>query len=273
MFEDITKVILLSDMDGTLLNGKKQITDIDREAISRFKQLGGRFTVATGRTIQSFVQYRAMLDFPDPVIMYNGAAIHDFSTGKTLCTHPLPQESRAITEAIMAEIPDVGGEILRTDDTYVFSNTDYQKLHTKICNIVPKYMELSEVPDGGWLKVLFSMAPEDMDYFGAMVRRNGWDTIDMVRSSNMFWEILPKGVSKGSALTEYRSISGFEDFTFVSIGDFDNDIEMIQAADLGACPANAEDSVKAAADLVLEHSNEDGAVAELIDYIIKRCGI
>ena len=272
MFEDITKVVLLSDMDGTLLNGKKQITEADRAAIGRFTELGGKFTVATGRTIQSFVQYRAMIDLPYPVVMYNGAAIHDFSTGKTLCTHPLPEECRAITEAIMAEIPDVGGEVLRIDDTYVFSNTDYQKLHTKICNIVPKFAELSEIPDGGWLKVLFSMAPEDMDFFGAMIGRHGWDTVDFVRSSNMFWEMLPKGISKGSALTEYRNISGFEGFTFVSVGDFDNDIEMIVAADVGACPANAEDSVKAAADIVLEHTNENGAVAELIDHIIRRCG-
>ena len=47
---------------------------------------------------------------------------------------------------------------------------------------------------------------------------------------------------------------------------------MIKAADLGACPANAEESVKSVADLVLSHSNEDGAVAELIDDIIARCG-
>ena len=47
---------------------------------------------------------------------------------------------------------------------------------------------------------------------------------------------------------------------------------MIKAADLGACPANAEESVKNVADLVLSHTNEDGAVAELIDDIIARCG-
>ena len=57
---------------------------------------------------------------------------------------------------------------------------------------------------------------------------------------------------------------------FVSIGDFDNDLEMIREADLGACPSNAEESVKKAADIVLTHSCEDGAVAELIDIIINR---
>ena len=56
MFEDISRVVLLSDMDGTLLNSRKEITDADRSAIERFTALGGRFTVATGRTIQSFDQ-------------------------------------------------------------------------------------------------------------------------------------------------------------------------------------------------------------------------
>lgn len=272
MFEDITKVILLSDMDGTLLNGKKEITPEDRAAVERFTALGGRFTVATGRTIQSFEQFRAVIDLPHPIIMYNGAAVHDYTKGETLCLHPLPDTARSFTEAIMREMPHIGGEVLRTDSTYVFSNNDYQKLHTKLCNIVPDYSGLEDVPDGGWLKVLFAMSPEDMDYFGVFVRRMNWENVSFVRSSDMFWEMLPEGVSKGSALTEYRTLPGYEDFTFVSVGDFDNDIEMIQAADLGACPANAEDSVKAAADLVLEHTNEEGAVAELIDHIIKRCG-
>ena len=272
MFESLNKVILLSDMDGTLLNGAKKITDTDRAAIERFTALGGRFTVATGRTIQSFVQYLDMIDLPYPVIMYNGAAIHDFSADKTLCTHSLPLECRKITEAILDEMPDIGGEVLRTDGTYVYRNNDYQKLHTKLCNIVPDYVELKDIEDGGWLKVLFAMSPEDMDYFGVMLKHNNWDDVSFVRSADMFWEMLPNGVSKGSALTEYRSLPGFEDFTFVSVGDFDNDIEMIQAADLGACPANAEESVKAAADLVLKNTNETGAVAELIDEIIRRCG-
>ena len=255
-------------MDGTLLNGRKEISDTDRAAIERFTALGGKFTVATGRTIQSFEQYRALIDLPYPIIMYNGAAIHDYTTGETLRLHPLPDTARSITEAILREMPHIGGEVLRADATYVFSNTDYQKLHTKLCNIVPDYAELEDIPDGGWLKVLFAMSPEDMDYFEILLNRMNWQNVSFVRSSDMFWEMLPEGVSKGSALTEYRSLPGFEGYTFVSVGDFDNDVEMIQAADLGACPANAEETVKAAAGLVLEKTNEEGAVAELIDKLI-----
>lgn len=272
MFEDITKIILLSDMDGTLLNSRKQITDTDRAAIEHFRKLGGHFSVATGRTIQSFEQYCPLIGITDPVIMYNGAAIYDYSAGETLFTKPLPAAARDITARLLADMPGAGGEVLRTDGTYIFRNNEYEQLHTDLCKIVPFMMPLDEIPDGGWLKVLFAMAPEDVPVMEVFAGQSAFDSVSFVRSADIFLEMLPAGVTKGSALDEYRKLPGFEDFTFVSIGDFDNDIEMIRNADLGACPANAEDDVKAAADLVLEHSCEDGAVAELIEHIIKRCG-
>lgn len=270
MFEDISKVILLSDMDGTLLNSKKQITDTDRAAIERFQALGGHFTVATGRTIQSFEQFLSILNLRSPVIMYNGAAIHDYSSGETLYTQPLPQECKAMAIELLAAMPEAGGEVLKAEGTYVFSNTEYQKLHTKLCGIVPEFAALPDIEEGGWLKVLFSMAPEDIPHMELLTRQLGFDKkADFVRSADIFLEMLPPGVSKGSALTEYRKLPGYEDFTFVAVGDFDNDLEMIKAADVGACPANAEDNVKAAADIVLTHTNDEGAVAELIEHIIK----
>lgn len=274
MFSDINNIILFSDMDGTLLNSKKQITDRDKAAIRKFMELGGKFTIATGRTIQTFEQYTGLLDLKMPVIIYNGAAIHDYTSGETLYTHSLPETAKHAALEIMEMMPDIGGEVLKTDGTYVFSNTEYQQLHTKLCNIEPLYEELPEIVDGGWLKVLFSLAPEDIPFLEILIKQRGFDKdFDFVRSSEIFLEMLPKGVSKGSALKQYRSLPGMENMTFVAIGDFDNDIEMICEADLGACPANAEESVREKADLVLKNSSDEGAVAELTDEIIHRCGI
>lgn len=271
LFEDITKVILLSDMDGTLLNSKKQINDIDRKAIEKFTSLGGKFTVATGRTIQSFEQYQSMLDLKMPVIMYNGAVIYDYITGKILYSYPLPEISRKMTAEIMGLMPDAGGEVVRADGTYIFSDNEYEALHTKLCKIIPEYMEISEIPEGEWLKVLFALAPEDIPYLEILVKQLGYDRkVDFVRSADIFLEMLPKGISKGSALNEYRKLDGMEDFMFIAVGDFDNDIEMIQSADLGVCPANSEESVKRKSDIILNGTNDEGAVAELINYIIEK---
>ncbi len=272
MFEEISKVILLSDMDGTLLDSKKNIGEADREAIRRFTALGGKFSVATGRTIQSFRQYADILELKSPVIMYNGAAIYDYTSEKLLFTSPLPESARETVREILAEMPEAGGEVLRPEGTYIFRDNDYEQLHTKICGIVPEYAQLDDIPSGNWLKVLFAMSPENIPLIELLVRKKGYDTVDFVRSAEIFFEMMPPGVSKGSALTQYRSLEGMEGYTFVSVGDFDNDTEMIKAADLGACPANAEASVKKAADLVLTRTNDEGAVAELIDRIITLCG-
>lgn len=273
LFEDISKIVILSDMDGTLLNSKKCVSDVDMAAIKRFRALGGHFTVATGRTIQAFEQYRAALELEMPVIMYNGAAIYDYGTEKALYTHPLSDDCRRIAQELLDAMPDAGGEVLKLDGTYVFRNNDYQRLHTKICGISPFYAPLDEIPEGEWLKVLFAMAPEDMEYIEVLIRQKNYETVGFVKSSEMFYEMLPTGVSKGSALANYRKLEGMADLKFAAVGDFDNDIEMLLEADLGVCPANAEESVKKSSDLVLERTNDEGAVAELINYIINKCKI
>lgn len=271
MFEDISKVILFSDMDGTLLTTKKEITDKDLDAIKRFVSLGGKFTIATGRTVQTFEQYRDMLGIDIPVILYNGALIYDYSTKETLYMNALPENAKDIALEILENMPEAGGEVLKADGTYVFRNNDYEQLHTDLCQIVPNYSELKDIDSAGWLKVLFAMAPEEIPHMDLFVHQNGYDSVDFVKSSDIFYEMLTQGVSKGSALSRYRSLKGYEDFTFVAIGDYDNDLEMIEEAELGVCPANAEESVKAKADMLLKSTCDEGAIAELIDYIIDKC--
>lgn len=271
---DIRNVIILSDMDGTLLNSKKQISDTDRVAIEKFTAMGGKFTVATGRTLQSFEQYRSMIDLPMPVVMYNGGGIYDYAKEKMLYSRFLPCNAREIAAELLRLMPDLGGEVLTSDGTYVFSNTDYMQYHTRICGITPEFADISDIPDNSWFKVLFTIAPEDIPNLELLVRHLGYDKeMDFVKSSDIFLEMLPKGSSKGSALNEYRRLEGMEDMTFVAVGDFNNDIEMIKAADIGACPANAEEEVKQSADIILEHTNDEGAVAELIEYIINHSDI
>ena len=271
MFEDINKVIILSDMDGTLLNSKKEITEQDLNSIRKFTSMGGKFTIATGRTVQTFEQYRNILEINIPIILFNGALIYNYETKQTLYMNELPKEARQITEEILDSLPEAGGEVLKQNGTYVFRNNDYEQLHTNICKIIPNYSELKDIDSKGWLKVLFAMAPEEIPHIELLVHQKGYDTVEFVKSSNIFYEMLTKGITKGSALEEYRKLEGFEGYTFVSIGDFDNDIEMIKNADFGACPSNAQEDVKKSADLVLSRSCDEGAVSELIEYITDRC--
>lgn len=273
LFEDISEIVIMSDMDGTLLNSEKKINDIDRRAIEKFVSLGGRFTVSTGRTLEAFEQYRKMLDLRIPVVLYNGGIIYDYQTEKILYAEYLPDGAQEITAELADDMQSAGGEVLKIDKTYVFRNNYYQQYHTNLCGISPVYADLPEISRDGWLKALFAMSPEDIPVMEKIISGKNYKNVDFVKSSDIFIEMLPHNISKGSAIAEYRKLSGMNNCKIVAIGDFDNDREMIQAADLGVCPANAENSVREVADIILENTNDTGAVAELIDYIINKCNV
>lgn len=268
--KDLSDIVLVSDMDGTLLNSKKEITSENLRAIERFRSMGGKFTIATGRTIQSFSPYADMLKIDMPVILYNGAMIYDYLNKKSLYTVYLPETAREISLEIMKSVGNLGGEILKEEGTYIFRNNEYEQHHTDLCRIIPKFCRLEDMTSDKWLKVLFATSPENLEKLVDFISEKGYNSVSFVKSADIFCEMLEPSSNKGSALKKYRQLDGMEKFRFVSIGDYDNDIEMIQEADFGAVPSNAQPEVKSSADMVLKSSCDENAVAELIDLIIQK---
>lgn len=266
--KDLSKIVLVSDMDGTLLNSKKEITPENRKAIELFRNMGGHFTIATGRTIQSFAPYKDDLKIDMPIIMYNGAMIYDYEKNKILYSVYLPEKAKEISMEIMANVDNLGGEILKSDGSYVFENNEYEQLHNKLCRIIPKYCNLENMTSEKWLKVLFASSPENLEKLVDFVAKKGYNEVSFVKSADIFYEMLEPSSNKGSALEIYRKLDGMENFKFISIGDYNNDIELIELADVGAVPSNAQPDVKKVADLVLKSSCDENAIAELVDWII-----
>ena len=267
MFEDPGKLCIITDLDGTFLPRSKVPLPSDLAAVRRFEAAGGRFTIATGRTVQASRRYPAELGLKQPMIVFNGAGIYDAAADKLLYVHPLPEEAKAMTASILADNPHAGVEVLCPEETWVLNNTDYEKEHIRICGVTPRYGTAEDV-EGIWLKVLFAMDPVQIPDFIRYIDSRGFDNVSFIRSEKKFYEMLPLGVSKGSALNAYRRLPGMLGMTFVAVGDFDNDIEMLKAADFAVCPQNAADPAKACADLILSRTCEEGAMEELIGILL-----
>lgn len=266
MFEDITKVVLVTDMDGTFLPSSKIPGEKSLKAVESFQQKGGRFSIATGRAMQAAEQYFDTVKVNCPIIMCNGGMIYDLNSRKSLYDVFLPNNTADIVKEIFSDNPNVGGEILRLDNVYVPKMNECEKEHIKICKVEPVAAQLDEIPDN-WYKVLFAADAEDIDRLEEYVKNKNWDFVDFVRSTPNYFEILPKNITKGSALKKMRAICGMEDYTFVAVGDYNNDIQMLQEADVGICPSNAADDVKKIADLVLDVSCEEDVIAKVVEYI------
>jgi hypothetical protein len=263
---DFSDVMLITDLDGTLLPGNKRLSAVDKEAIRRFRADGGKFTIATGRTVQSAECYINELEVDMPVILYNGSLIYDMPEGKSLFSDELPQEAADIAKELFKFMKNPGGEVLKLDNIYVVCNNEYEKDHIKICQVEPAYAELDEVLPGGWFKILFATSPELINELEEYISKQNY-SVDFVRSHDTFIEMLPKGSSKGEALKEYRKLMKLENCKIIAAGDYHNDIEMLQTADIGAATANAQQDVKDIADVVLKNTSDENAIAELIDMI------
>ncbi|MBR1423859.1 MAG: Cof-type HAD-IIB family hydrolase [Ruminococcus sp.] len=265
---DISKILLITDMDGTFLPASKVPGSRTIKAVERFQRAGGRFSIATGRAIQAAKQYFGLVRVNAPIIMSNGGMVYDINEKKQIYDVYLPQNAREITKEILSSHPWVGCEVLALEEVYVPQMTDLEEVHNQICKVVPLLCSVDEIGSKNWYKVLFALPPERMGELMSFVEDKGYKGVDFVRSSKEYYEILPQDISKGTALNVMRERCGMEDMFFIAAGDYNNDIELLQAADMAVCPSNAVDDVKAVCDKVYEASCEEDFIAEVIDDIM-----
>lgn len=269
MYYDISKTFLITDLDGTLLPESKVLSENNLKAIEKFRNAGGKFSIATGRIIQTAKSYFEQLKIDVPIILCNGGMIYDPVEKKILKAHILNSNVRQYVKEIMFEFPHIGVEIDIDNKVYVIRMNEYERHHISFTGIVYEEKELDELPDG-WAKVLFSLDNSEMHKLTSFIQSRNYSDICFVTSGSIFCEILPYNCSKGTALKEIIEDLGYNDYTVFAVGDYDNDIEMIQYADVGYAPSNALNNVKKIADIVTKANCEDGVIAEIINNIFNK---
>lgn len=253
---------LFSDMDGTLINSQKLITSENKQAIRTFTEQGGHFAIATGRSEIITLPFIQDITINAPCILFNGAAVYDFSISDFLYKKTLPKNLICkIIHDTLSIYPSVcieafcGGPlqlmnpaglmdhyITEENQPYVTGNPDTPPDCFKLL-LYGEPERLKQVS-----KTLFSLYP---------------DQFSMTFSAPFYLEILPLGVSKGRALEFIIARENISRSSVCAVGDFDNDVEMLIAAGLGAAPANARDNVRQAADIIVA-SNDNHAIHDLI---------
>ncbi len=266
--KDLSEVLFITDMDGTLLKHDKTVHHKDMEAIEKFRAMGGHFSLATGRSLQSAEQYFPVLKISEPVILCNGGGIYDCSKKNFVWEKFVDKSALDIVRKVFEEFPSVGMEIDLSDKILVPRMSDKEKYHLEI-SYDGKYVpaDLDVISPDGWCKVLFAAEEEEIPPLIEFVTSLKNDKSVYVRSSRYFYEILPKNCTKGKTLDVLREL--YPDIKKIcAFGDFDNDLEMIENADFGFAPANAQDCVKSAADYVTSADCDNGAAAEALNYVM-----
>ena len=266
--------MLVTDMDYTLLNKEKKVSDRNREALRRAMEKGVHMVVATGRIYTSARIYAKLLGLDTPIIASNGALIKDAS--KTIFRDILSQ--------------DTVREMLRLCHKYgvychfFTENTIYSE---KLINVSLRYTEWNkymgeedqvkirivddgeEIVEAAKSEVLKAVVFDDDDEKIQKLRDGIMETgiVSVSQSMKHNLEVMNKGVNKGNAVRILAQMYGINREEIIAIGDNENDISMIEYAGLGIAMGNAEELLKRAADHVTGDYQEDG-VAEAIEKFI-----
>lgn len=277
--------LLALDMDGTLLNNKKVITEEVRQEINNLLKKDIKVTIATGRFPASVWLHGQSLNLTSPLVALNGAVILDPVNGESIETSPLPSKV-AKKIADFAQKNNVYVHFYGYNVLYVEKTNDMNQ-RWAIANVVmDEAKELTEtnyrdqlahfsLEEVGNLSDFVTKADhpalfkatiidEDTDLIEKLYQDiSNWSELNVTRTGKRRFDINLAGVSKKTALIDICKRLGVKQREVVAAGDYDNDAEMISWAGLGVAMENGNDFIKEMADDITS-SNEENGVAELI---------
>lgn len=265
------KLIAL-DLDGTLLNSKKQITEGNLRALKRCIEQGILIVPCTGRTVDGIPEAVRSIPGIRYGITTNGAVIEDMEQNQVIDSNllswelalellqfvdPYPVmydpyiERRGITEAkFLNHLTDYGLSPVLQD--LVINTRD---LHSNIIDYVKKNQKPVE-------KINL--------FFGDMQLRQRLRTILEKRSDILVTSSIPNNLeinaldaTKGDALLRLASHLGLKVDQTMAVGDGENDLSMIQKAGVGVAMKNGIDELKKIADYITGTNEEDGVASAI----------
>lgn len=255
--------IIALDLDGTLTNSKKEITDPTRDAIIDIMKHGKKVVLASGRPTAGIVPLTQKLHFKDYagyVINYNGGRILDCHTGKVIHNKMLPENTMPDVYNIARQF-DV--DFLTYTDTHILCNkapneyTVYES-HTEGMDIIVD--ENLETLDIQVNKCLFAGDPLLIAEIEQILKDRFQNLYSICRSEPFFVEIMPQNVDKAEALQMLLKELNLTREQLICCGDGYNDIPMIEYAGLGVAMANAQPELKEKADYITKSNDEDGVL-------------
>ncbi len=263
---DFNRILLCADLDDTLLSKDKSVCARNIEAIERFTKNGGLFTFATGRVPLGVVPVYKYIKPNAPMICFNGAGIYDAERKKSLWSLTLPRSAVEVVDFVNGKYPFSGIEVCTAERVF-FCRENRRTREHKLNELFPdnkaSYRDIAEE----WVKVIFIQEDYELDTVRNGILAEGFSSgYELVRSSPYYYELLPKGASKGNGLLRLAQLLGIPISRTIACGDNENDISLMESAGISIAAGNACESVKKAADFTVCGCN-DGVIADAVDML------
>ncbi len=262
--------LIVSDFDGTLINADGTICEENKRAVAAYLAAGGKFAISTGRLPAGIVSRARELGLQGMVCCCQGAIILDIESEQVILGGTLSNES---TVAACKSMEELDLHIHAYGLWEYYSNMDdeplkiYEKLTKTQATLVTdrKLSEYIEEARFCAYKLLAMVEPKHCAKVMERLAKTPIEGCEITKSAEFLVEIVNTRYSKGTAVTFLADYYGVPLEKVIAVGDQQNDLPMIEKAGLGIAVANADEGLKSAATVVSERTNEEGAIAEIIE--------
>ena len=261
-----TKYIFL-DIDGTLMAAGGIIPDSTKEALFLAKRNGHKLFICTGRS--KYEIYPELLHLPfDGIVGAAGAYVE--IDDKVVFHRPMTESMISILihyleEKELAYMLELNDRLLlsKTAVSYIHefvqyceeNHKQYDKLFFSLGTPIPTGIDITKLPIN---KIIFIRSPYNNEQIRQELQNDFTfvsDSIGLLANSGEISEI---GMNKAQGIFKVMDYYNADIQAAVSIGDGDNDIEMLKTTGISIAMGNASDSVKAVSDYITSHVEQHG---------------
>ena len=270
MVNTFEKKLLVLDIDGTLANSNKRITQSTKDTIIRMMTKGHYCMLASGRPTHGMEWAAKELEFSrfgGYLLSYNGARIIKYDSMETVFEDRVPKE--LLPELLKFAVAHKCGIISYDGNTIISGNgiDQYIELESRINDLpIKQVTNFADYFDEDVIKCLFCVDPRKAEALATELRHVVGDRADVFRSEPFYIEVMPKGVDKATSISMMLSSICVTQENVVACGDGFNDISMIKFAGIGVAMGNAQQAVKDVADIITGTNDEDGLIPIIERY-------
>ncbi len=268
----VRDAVLALDLDGTLTDSKKRISERTKKSIDKFIAAGGTVALASGRPTFGVMPVAKILELDKKggyILSYNGGCFLDCKNNKQLFMKELTHEYLPILEK---QAKDFGINLMtyNGDKAYALDiDEQYYMIEININHFIR--VKADPLTPQITFPIIKCLMTADGDYLAKVERemKKYWEgKLNIVRSEPYFLEVTEVGIDKASTITNMVKKLGKSVDNLICCGDGFNDLSMIRAAGIGVAMANAQEKVRAAADYITKSNDEDGIV-DVVENLFK----
>lgn len=263
--------LVITDLDGSLLDNDSKISSKNLKAIKKVKESNILFGIASGRAIaviENIANKYEIDDLIDIMIGTNGVELSDKDILENSKSNYLKKEiiidlAKKYEKYDVAFIVHDGNKMISNKkNTY----TEIERKLNDFIHIVESDIDKAIIKD--FPRLMIVGEPPVLNDIALDMTKDTNRVYNFFKTYPFFLEVVSPNISKGNMLKQYCKQKGINLDKVLSIGDNDNDIDMIKLTGFGTAVANASQNLKEHAKHITDRSNHESGFAEAVHYFI-----